>query len=98
VLTTSSGARKHKSELLAELSDVNKLQLEINQTSKVHVRVHGSAAVLTGLLHQKGVYNAKPFDAYMLVTDTWLNVDGVWKLLAGQASVIAADKVESLQE
>ena len=97
VLTTSSGARKHKGDLLAELMDAQKLRLEINQTTQVRVRVQGNAAVLTGVLHQKGIYNDKPFDAFMLVTDTWIETDTGWKLLAGQASVIPAEKVESLK-
>jgi hypothetical protein len=45
-------------------------------------------AVLTGILHQRGTYDGKPFDVRLRVTDTWVRVGGEWKILAGHASVI----------
>lgn len=87
VLTTSSGAVKKKSDILKEIG-LTDLQFEINETTDVHVRLVGNTAVLTGTLRQKGVYKEKSFDNKLLVTDTWVLVEGRWKLLAGHATII----------
>jgi hypothetical protein len=87
ILTTSSGSVKKKSDILKEIG-LTDLQFEINETTDVHVRLVGNTAVLTGTLHQKGVYKVKSFDNKLLVTDTWVLVSGRWKLLAGHATLI----------
>jgi hypothetical protein len=87
VLTTSAGAVKKKQDMLNEIGLLD-LQFEMNVTTDVQIRILGNTAVLTGTLHQKGLYKQKPFDAKLLVTDTWVLVDGRWKLLAGHATVI----------
>jgi hypothetical protein len=87
VLTTSSEAVKKKQDMLNDIG-LTDLQFEINTTADVQVRVLGNTAVLTGTLHQKGLYKQKPFDNKLLVTDTWVLVDGRWKLLAGHATII----------
>lgn len=85
LLTTSSGSRKTKKDIIAEISSPD-LKIIINETQQVTVRVHGDAAVLTGVLHQKGTYKGKEFDVKLLVTDTWINTQGIWKILSGHAS------------
>ena len=87
VLTTSSGAVKSKQNMLNEIG-LTDLQFEINETTDIKVRILESAAVLTGTLHQKGMYKQKSFDSKLLVTDTWVLVNGSWKLLAGHATLI----------
>jgi hypothetical protein len=87
ILTTSSGAVKKKQDMLNEIG-LPGLQFEINQTTNVQIRVIGNTAVLTGTLLQKGVYQEKPFDNKLLVTDTWVFVNGSWKLLAGHATLL----------
>ena len=82
VLTTSSGKTKAKRDILLEIASTD-LKLEINKTENVSVRVVGSTAVLTGRLHQKGIYKGNLFDTVLLVTDTWVKTDSGWKLLAG---------------
>ncbi len=89
ILTTSSGKTKSKQDMLAEISSTE-VTMEINETSGVKVRVIGNTAVLTGTLHQKGVYKGNAFDVRLLVTDTWVKVKTGWKLLAGHATVIKA--------
>jgi hypothetical protein len=88
VLTTSSGKAKSKADLLAEIARPG-LVLEVNETSDHEVRIVDQTAVLTGVLHQKGTIDGKAFDVRLRVTDTWVRVDGEWRILAGHASVIA---------
>jgi hypothetical protein len=87
VLTTSSGKVKKKQDMLNEIG-LPDLQFEINETTDVKIRMIENTAVLTGTLQQKGVYKEKPFDNKLLVTDTWVNVKGQWKLLAGHATIL----------
>jgi hypothetical protein len=85
LLTTSSGKVKLKADLIKEIGSPD-LSLAINETTEVNVRVLGSTAVLTGVLHQKGSYKGTNFDVKLLVTDTWVHTETGWKLLAGHAS------------
>jgi ketosteroid isomerase-like protein len=87
VLTTSSGNVKLKKDMLADIASAN-LVLEINETTGVTVRVIENTAVLTGILHQKGIYNNKPFDVKLNVTDTWVKTGKHWKILAGHATLL----------
>lgn len=87
VLTTSSGKVKVKKDMLAEIAS-SEVTLEVNETSEVKVYNLGNTAVLTGVLHQKGIYKGNNFDAKLLVTDTWVYINAEWKLLAGHATVI----------
>lgn len=87
VLTTSSGKMKNKDALLAEIMAAG-LSFEANETSEVVVRVHGDTALLTAILHQKGVFNGKSFDSRLRVTDTWVREGNTWQLLGGHASAL----------
>lgn len=90
VLTTSSGARRSKAELVRQIG-ARDLTLEVNETRDVQVRVLDDTAVLTAILHQKGTLDGAAFDAQMWVTDTWVRGgEHGWRLLAGQATRIPA--------
>jgi ketosteroid isomerase-like protein len=86
ILTTSTGKIKHKQDLLQEIS-LTTLKMEVNKTEDVEVHLVGTTAVLTGVLHQKGVYNDLVFDVWLRVTDTWVRTIDGWKLLAGHAGL-----------
>ncbi len=85
VLTTSSGKMKSRQDMLDDIS-MPGLTMEVNETTDVVVRVRKSTAVLTGILHQRGVLNGKDFDVRLRVTDTWHLTEGKWVILAGHAS------------
>jgi hypothetical protein len=82
ILTTSSGKIKYKQDMLNEIASTE-LSLEINETQNAEVRLIGSTAVLTGTLHQKGIYKGKSFDVWLQVTDTWVRTSSGWKILSG---------------
>jgi ketosteroid isomerase-like protein len=85
VLTTSSGVSKNKQGVITEIGNP-RLRFELNETSDVTIHRHGDVAVLTGKLHQRGVYQDKAFDSTLRVTDTWVRTRQGWRLLAGHAS------------
>jgi len=87
VLTTSTGKKKTKTDILKDISN-EKIVWEINHTSQIEVRILDKTAVLTGILHQKGKYMDKEFEATLQVTDTWVLRNNEWVLLAGHATVL----------
>jgi hypothetical protein len=88
VLTTSSGTRKAKSDMLRDIESAG-VVLAINETRDVQVRVLRDTAVLTAILHQQGAYNGADFDVELWVTDTWVRGgEHGWLLFAGQATRI----------
>jgi hypothetical protein len=90
ILTTSSGKVKLKKDMLTEIASPD-LSLEINETTHVVVRALNTTAVLTGILHQKGIYKEKTFDVKLNVTDTWVKTTDGWKLLAGHATLLPSN-------
>jgi ketosteroid isomerase-like protein len=84
LLITSGGKLATKQEIVEQIASPE-LKLEVNETTEVRVRVHGTTAVLTGILRQQGSWKGKPFDVKLRVTDTWIKTDSGWRLLSGQA-------------
>ncbi len=86
VLTVSGGAFKRKADMLADIGNPA-VSLSVCDTTDVRVRVRSSAAVLTGILRQAGTVNGRALDVKLNVTDTWVQGEGKWLLLAGHASL-----------
>ena len=86
ILTTSSGTVKYKHDMLTDIASPE-LSLIVNESSNVEVRIVGSTAVLTGILHQEGSLRGKYFNNWFLVTDTWVETSTGWKILSGHASL-----------
>ena len=88
VLTTSSGARKTKADMIREIGTAG-VVINVNETRDVQVRVRGDTAVLTAILRQQGSLNGTDFDVELWVTDTWVRGgEHGWRLFAGQATRI----------
>lgn len=84
LLVTSGGKLVTKKEIVEQIASPE-LKLEVNEMTEVRVRVHGTTAVLTGILQQKGSYKGKQFDVKLRVTDTWIKTESGWRLLSGHA-------------
>lgn len=54
------------------------------------IRVHGDAAIVTGITSVKGTAGGEAFQADFRFTDTWLHRDGRWLLAASHASRLPA--------
>jgi hypothetical protein len=87
ILITAGGSMKTKKDIVAEIGSSN-LKITVKETIQTKVRVYGNAAVLTGILLQRGSYNGKEFDVKLLVTDTWIKTNSGWKILSGHASKV----------
>lgn len=87
MLTASSGSQKTKADMIREIGNPA-LKFEINEITGASVSVVDKTAVLSGSLHQKGVLNGKSFDYRFRVSDTWVYLNGQWKIMAGHATII----------
>jgi hypothetical protein len=73
------------------ISSVKEPQLHpeqiVNETMTAHV--YGDSAVVTGIYHEKGVRNGKPYLHRGRFTDTWVYRGGVWVCVASQSTLIS---------
>lgn len=51
-------------------------------------QVYGDSAVVTGVYHEKGVKNGKPYLHRGRFTDTWVFRSGVWVCVSSQSTLI----------
>jgi cystathionine beta-lyase/cystathionine gamma-synthase len=58
----------------------------VNESMTAHV--YGDSAVVTGIYHEKGVRNGKPYLHRGRFTDTWVYHGGVWVCVASQSTLI----------
>ena len=59
----------------------------VNESMTAHV--YGDSAVVTGIYHEKGVRNGKPYLHRGRFTDTWVYHGGAWVCVASQSTLIA---------
>lgn len=50
------------------------------------IRLYGDAAIVTGITSVEGRSGGQPFAADFRFTDTWVRVDGTWKMAASHAT------------
>jgi ketosteroid isomerase-like protein len=59
----------------------------VNESMSAHV--YGDSAVVTGVYHEKGVNNGKPYVRRGRFTDTWVYQNGTWVCVASQSTLIS---------
>ena len=52
------------------------------------VNFFGDTAVVTGVYHNKGTYQGKPYDHIGRFTDTWIQEGGKWLCVASHTSLL----------
>ena len=50
--------------------------------------VHGNTVIVTGVYHEKGTLNGKPYYHYGRFTDTWIKEGSAWLCAASQSTLI----------
>jgi ketosteroid isomerase-like protein len=90
IITLEDGSTFSKSGYIAHNGD-RTLHVEITEMSGVNVRMHGSAAVVTGAYHEKGVFRGKPYEYHDRFTDVWMNKNGKWQVIASHYSIPSSD-------
>jgi ketosteroid isomerase-like protein len=82
------GLLQTRAQYIADLKDTafNPLQISNTDTS---IYVYGNTAIVTSAYRTKGTDNGKPFLHNGRFTDTWINLNGKWKCVADQETLIS---------
>ena len=80
------GSMKNKSEFLASVTDRSEHIDSIRSESMVSRR-HGETVVISGVYHEKGTLNGKPYAHYGRFTDTWVKEGSAWMCAASQSTL-----------
>jgi len=86
VMTVGDGYTLNKQDMLESVRDKT-YKPTLLQSEGMQVRMHGTAAVVTGEYHEKGTDKGKPFDRRGRFTDTWMYLDNRWQCVASHFSV-----------
>jgi len=85
--TEWDGSVSNREEFLADIRDP-KFKPSIMSNQDVKVYLYGTAAVVIGTYHAKGVFQGVPYDHVGRFTDTWIFADGKWKCAASHTSLL----------
>lgn len=82
------GSIMSKSEFLTSIQKPSLHPEQIvNESTDVHL--YGTAAVVTGIYREKGMYKGKPYLRRGRFTDTWVYQNGLWQCVASQSTLIS---------
>jgi hypothetical protein len=83
--TDETGARSDKNGILEAVKSGD-LQLDSIKLSGMVVHTFGVAAVVTGKADQSGKFKGQPLPPYVSFTDTFVLINGGWKVAASHRS------------
>jgi ketosteroid isomerase-like protein len=86
IITVEDGNTYSKAGYIAHSGDTS-TDVEIAEILELHVRVHGNVAIATGAYHEKGRSKGKPYEYHDRLTDTWMDLDGKWLVVASHYSI-----------
>jgi ketosteroid isomerase-like protein len=86
IITVEDGSTYGKSGYIAHSGDTS-TQVEIAEMQELRVRVRGNVAIVTGAYHEKGTSKGKAYEYHDRLTDTWMNIDGKWQVIASHYSI-----------
>ncbi len=81
------GALQNKQQYLAGIKDLSFNPAEI-ANSDTSVYLYGNIAIVTSEYRTKGTDGGKPFAHHGRFTDTWVKLNGEWKCVADQETLI----------
>jgi ketosteroid isomerase-like protein len=88
IITVEDGNAYGKAGYIAHSGDAN-TQVEVSEMIELKVRVRGNVAIVTGAYHEKGKTRGKSYEYHDRLTDTWINSEGKWLVLASHYSIPA---------
>lgn len=77
VMNLPDGSLQTKKEFLASLRSDYRVDVATNDEIVVHL--HGTTAVVTGVVHNVGVFEGTPFDSRLRYVDTFVWTGDKWK-------------------
>jgi ketosteroid isomerase-like protein len=76
-----------KAKFLADIKDPQ-FKPTILTIQDVKVSMYADTAVVVGIYHTKGTYQAKPYEHWGRFTDTWIYAQGRWQCVASHTSLL----------
>jgi ketosteroid isomerase-like protein len=86
IITVEDGSTYGKVGYISHSAN-SSVRVEVAELSELKVRMHGSAAVVTGAYHEKGLSNGTPYEYHDRLTDVWMKAGGGWQVIASHYSV-----------
>lgn len=90
-LTDSSGKVTDLAQNLAEVERGDP-SYDVFRNHGQSIRLYGDAALVTGITSIRGRSGGQAFAADFQFTDTWVRIDGQWKMAASHATRLPAAK------
>jgi ketosteroid isomerase-like protein len=78
---------KDKAEFLASVTSRAE-HIESIRGESMLSQVHGDTVIVTGVYHEKGTLNGKPYYHHGRFTDTWVKEGSAWLCAASQSTLI----------
>ena len=82
------GHLQTKAQYITDLKDTSFNPEQISNTD-TSVYIYGNTAIVTSAYRTKGTDNGKPFVHHGRFTDTWVNMNGKWKCVANQETLVS---------
>jgi len=81
------GHLQTKAQYMADLKDTSFHPEQISNTD-TSIYMYGNTAIVTSAYRTRGTDSGKPFVHHGRFTDTWVNLNGKWKCVANQETLI----------
>ena len=81
------GSLKNKVEFLSSVTERAE-HIDSIRSETMLSRAHGDTVIVTGLYHEKGTLNGKPYYHHGRFTDTWIKEGSAWLCAASQSTLI----------
>jgi ketosteroid isomerase-like protein len=81
------GSIKNKAEYLKDVTETS-YQADHLYDEGLNVTAYGNAAVVVGVYRETGKSKGKPYTHHVRFTDTWIKLNGVWRCVASQSTLI----------
>ena len=76
-----------KAEFLRSVSNRAE-HIESIRSESMSTQVHGDTVIVTGVYHEKGTLNGKPYSHHGRFTDTWVKEGSAWLCAASQSTLV----------
>jgi ketosteroid isomerase-like protein len=82
--TDWDGSVQNRAEFLQSIKDTS-MKIASLSNDDISVFMYGNTAIVAGAYHLKGTNKGKPYEAHGRFTDTWIQMNGVWKCVASSS-------------
>ncbi len=87
VNTEYDGEVSDRAKFLADIKDPQ-FKPSALTIQDLKVSMYADSAVVVGIYHTKGTYQAKPYEHWGRFTDTWIYAQGRWQCVASHTSLL----------